>query len=405
MKKNYYLKKECRLCGSFKLRKVLDLGTSALCDEYLSKKVNQKKYPLRLFLCKICGFLQINAIINPKKIYRKYIYKTTSSFGLSKHFESYAEAVHSFAGRINYKFVIDVGSNDGTLLKKFRQRKKKVLGVEPATKTAQKATREGIPTIAKFFNSELSDQITQKYGYADVVTVNNLYANIDNLREFTKGLINLLSPKGLLVIESSYANDMVRNMVFDFIYHEHLSYFSIRPLIHFFKNLGMKLVHLEKSQSKGGSLRYFWAKSSSMLKTDQKTRTLIQKEKPLTEKTFKNFYIKIQRQKKYLHEYLKKNKSRVVIGYGASATSTTLISYFGLNRRLDYLVDENEAKIGKFSPGCHLTVFHPGKLRNEKNPILIILAWRFLKTIFPKIKCKTGTVVVPLPKFTVLKSV
>ena len=404
LKKEYYLKKECRLCGSKKLKKVLDLGPSALCDDYLIKKIKQNKFPLRLFLCKNCSFLQIDAIIVPQAIYRNYIYKTTSSFGLSKHFESYAEAVDKFAGRRNYKFVVDVGSNDGTLLKKFKQKNKRVLGVEPSTKTAQRATREGIPTIGEFFNSDLSDQIVKKYGNADIVTVNNLFANIDNLRDFTRGLIDLLSPEGVLVIESSYAHDMVKNMVFDFIYHEHLSYFSIRPLMRFFQDLGMKLIHLEKSPSKGGSLRYYWAKSSSSLKTDQKTKALIQSEKPLTEKTFKTFHKEIQTQKKNLDNLLNKNKSRVVVGYGASATSTTLISYFGLSRRLDYLVDENDAKIGTFSPGCHLPVYHPGKLRNEKNPVLIILAWRFLKTIYPKIESETATVVVPLPKLAVLRS-
>ena len=404
LKKEYYLKKECRLCGSKKLKKVLDLGRSALCDDYLLRKIKQSKFPLRLFLCKNCGFLQIDAIIVPQAIYRNYIYKTTSSFGLSKHFESYAEAVDRFAGRKNYKFVVDVGSNDGTLLKKFKQKNKRVLGVEPSTKTAQRATREGIPTIGEFFNSDLSNQIVKKYGSADIVTVNNLFANIDNLRDFTCGLIDLLSPEGVLVIESSYAHDMVKNMVFDFIYHEHLSYFSIRPLMRFFQDLGMKLIHLQKSPSKGGSLRYFWAKSSSSIKTDQKTKALIQCEKPLTEKTFKTFYKEIQTQKKNLDKFLNKNKSRVVVGYGASATSTTLISYFGLSRRLDYLVDENEAKIGTFSPGCHLPVYHPGKIRNEKHPVLIILAWRFLKTIYPKIECKTATVVVPLPKLAVLRS-
>ena len=391
------------MCGSKKLKKVLDLGQSALCDDYLLKKIKQNKFPLRLFLCKNCGFLQIDAVIVPQAIYRNYIYKTTSSFGLSKHFESYAKAVHKFAGRRNYKFVVDVGSNDGTLLKKFKQMKKRVLGVEPSTQTARRATREGIPTIGEFFNSSLSDQIVKKYGNADIVTVNNLYANIDNLRDFTTGLIDLLSPEGVLVIESSYAHDMVKNMVFDFIYHEHLSYFSIRPLTRFFKDLGMKLIHLEKSPSKGGSLRYYWAKSSSSLKTNQKTKTLIHREKPLTEKSFKIFYKKVQNQKKKINIFLKKENSRVVVGYGASATSTTLISYFGLSRRLNYLVDENEAKIGTFSPGCHLPVYHPEKVQSEKNPILIILAWRFVKTIYPKIKCKTGTVVVPLPKLTFLR--
>jgi len=166
----------------------------------------------------------------------------------------------------------------------------------------------------------------------------------------------------------------------------------------------MKLIHLEKSPSKGGSLRYYWAKSSSSLKTDQKTGTLIRREKPLTEKTFKTLNKNIQDQKKNLNNFLNKENSRVVVGYGASATSTTLISYFGLSRRLDYLVDENEAKIGTFSPGCHLPVYHPKKIRSEKNPVLVILAWRFLKTIYPKIQYRTGTVVVPLPQLTVLRS-
>ena len=237
-----YIKKECRLCKSDVLNTVLPLADSPLCDAYITEKKVQKYYPLKLSQCGDCGFVQIDCVVDPEIIYRDYIYVTTSSSGLKNHFKSYADDVFGYLKLPSKSLVVDVGSNEGTLLSFFQQKNCNVLGIEPSIKTAKNATEKGIETLPEFFNLDLSKEIVERYGNASLITINNLFANIDDLHNFAQGLESLLADDGVLVIESSYLLDMVNNMVFDFIYHEHLSYFSIIPLVSFFRKLGIKLV-------------------------------------------------------------------------------------------------------------------------------------------------------------------
>ncbi|EMM85433.1 methionine biosynthesis protein MetW-like protein [Leptospira santarosai str. 2000027870] len=398
---NFYLRKDCRLCKSADLIKVLPLAPTALCDAYLKKKKDQEIYPLDLFQCKNCGFVQIECVVDPEIIYRDYIYVTTSSSGLSSHFESYAKDVFENLNLKPNNLVMDIGSNDGTLLSYFKRKNVKVLGVEPSIKTAEEATRRGIETLPEFFNIDLAKKIKEKFGSADLITINNLFANIDDLHSFVEGLEFLLSPQGVVVIESSYLGDMVDNMVFDFIYHEHLSYFSILPLIKFFDSFDMSLIHLQHVGTKGGSFRYYWARKDSLhvVSSDVEKFVRIEKEKNITELYFKNYESKIIEVKTTLIKELEKFKEKKIVGYGASATSTTLIYHFGLEKFLDYLVDDNPGKIDTYSPGLHIPVKNPSVLDLEDNTVLVILAWRYFDLIKSKLKNQKLTLICPLPEF------
>ncbi|WP_078124248.1 class I SAM-dependent methyltransferase [Leptospira alexanderi] len=399
---HFYLRKDCRLCKSKDLVNVLSLTPTALCDAYVKEKKEQDVYSLDLFQCKSCNFVQIECVVDPEIIYRDYIYVTTSSSGLSNHFENYAREVFE---KLNLKadsLVVDIGSNDGTLLSHFKARKAKVLGIEPSIKTAEDATQGGIETLPDFFDPSLAKKIKEKVGQADLITINNLYANIDDLHSFTEGLEFLLSPNGVIVIESSYLGDMVDNMVFDFIYHEHLSYFSILPLMKFFNSFGLRLIHLQHVGTKGGSFRYYWARKSSnhSVSTDVEKFVKIEKEKNMTEIYFKNYADSIDKVKTELIQELEKSKGkRKIIGYGASATSTTLIYHFGLEKYVDYLVDDNPGKIDTYSPGLHIPVKHPDVLNSEGDAVLIVLAWRYFDLIRSKLKNHKLTLICPLPEF------
>ncbi|KGE25983.1 class I SAM-dependent methyltransferase [Leptospira interrogans] len=403
---HFYLRKDCRLCKSKDLIKVLPLTPTALCDAYVKERKEQDVYPLDLFQCKNCGFVQIECVVDPEIIYRDYIYVTTSSSGLSNHFENYAKDVLEKLNLGASSFVVDIGSNDGTLLSYFKARNAKVLGVEPSTKTAEDATNRGIETLPEFFDPNLARKIKEKVGQADLITVNNLYANIDDLHSFTEGLEYLLSPNGVVVIESSYLGDMVDNMVFDFIYHEHLSYFSILPLIKFFDSFGLRLIHLQHVGTKGGSFRYYWARKNSIHSVSEEVSKFIEieKEKNMNESYFKKYADRINKVKAELIQGLEKSKGKKkIIGYGASATSTTLIYHFGLEKYIDYLVDDNPGKIDTYSPGLHIPVKHPDVLNSEGDAVLIVLAWRYFDLIRSKLKNQKLTLICPLPYIQVIK--
>ncbi|QCO33584.1 class I SAM-dependent methyltransferase [Leptospira interrogans] len=403
---HFYLRKDCRLCKSKDLIKVLPLTPTALCDAYVKERKEQDVYPLDLFQCKNCGFVQIECVVDPEIIYRDYIYVTTSSSGLSNHFENYAKDVLEKLNLGAGSFVVDIGSNDGTLLSYFKARNAKVLGVEPSTKTAEDATNRGIETLPEFFDPNLARKIKEKVGQADLITVNNLYANIDDLHSFTEGLEYLLSPNGVVVIESSYLGDMVDNMVFDFIYHEHLSYFSILPLIKFFDSFGLRLIHLQHVGTKGGSFRYYWARKNSIHSVSEEVSKFIEieKEKNMNESYFKKYADRINKVKAELIQELEKSKGKKkIIGYGASATSTTLIYHFGLEKYIDYLVDDNPGKIDTYSPGLHIPVKHPDVLNSEGDAVLIVLAWRYFDLIRSKLKNQKLTLICPLPYIQVIK--
>jgi|SanBayMetagenome_1026888.scaffolds.fasta_scaffold00198_4 SAM-dependent methyltransferase len=404
--KEFYVRNTCRLCGSNELNLVLPLHESSLCDAYIKEKKEQNFYSLDLFLCNNCGFVQINTIIDPEIIYKDYIYVTTSSSGLQNHFKAYADEVCSQLQLIQSNLTVDIGSNDGTLLSFFKDKRHRVLGIEPSLNTAHEATINGIETLPNFFDNTLAEKIINQYGHADLITINNLFANIDNLEEFTKGVERLLAKDGVLVIESSYLIDMIDNMVFDFIYHEHLSYFSILPLVKFFKKFKMRLIRLQEVSTKGGSLRYYWAKENSKWDVDSIVEQLSKREQQanINMKTFEIFQSRIDFAKEQMFSFLQSIGRKKIVGYGASATSTTLISHFQLNQYISYLVDDNPGKIGTYSPGYHIPVYSSTKLQDEIPDVVIILAWRFKDEILKKLPGIASKVIVPLPHFEILKS-
>ncbi|MEO0534987.1 MAG: class I SAM-dependent methyltransferase [Cyanobacteria bacterium P01_A01_bin.123] len=402
---DFYLRDTCRLCGSHDLQLVLPLRDSPLCDAYVKEQKTQSFYPLNLHHCKNCGFVQIDTVVDPEIIYRDYIYVTTSSSGLNKHFDQYAKDVCQQLKLEPSKLVIDIGSNDGTLLRSFKAKGHKVLGVEPSVNTAHEATASGIETLPNFFSPELAAKIVDQYGFADVVTVNNLFANIDDLSEFTSGIEHVLGDGGVLIVESSYLLDMINNMVFDFIYHEHLSYFSILPLSKFFKKFGMHLIHLEKVPTKGGSLRYFWAKENSKWSVTSNVKVLTEREQAadINLKIFRDFQSRIDVVQEQLIGYLDAYSSHLIVGYGASATSTTLISHFQLNKYLTYLVDDNPGKVGTYSPGFHIPVCNSAELQRNTPDTIIILAWRYKDQILKRLpRSLSSAILVPLPNFEIL---
>ena len=345
--------------------------------------------------------MQVGCVVDPEYIYGDYIYVTTSSSGLNAHFEDYARDSVKMLQLEPESLVVDIGSNDGTLLRYFKEYGCQVLGVEPATQIAHAATLVGIQTYASYFNDMLVKRILEDRGSADVITINNTFANVDRLDIFTDSMIDLLSPEGVIIIESSYLGDMVSNMVFDFIYHEHYSYLSILPLEKFFAVRNMKLIGLKHTASKGGSMRYYFARVSSRRPIGAEVANWIERENKSgfnRLNTYRQFEEQINGIKNELIDELRIHNDATIVGYGASATSTTLIYHFGLQDYLNFLVDDNPAKIGTFSPGLHLPVKSRSALYDESVDIVLILAWRYAQQIISSHPEYKGRFIVPLPE-------
>lgn len=408
-----YRRNTCRLCNGSDLELVLGLKPTPLADSYVPVNALadvQQTFPLDLFLCRGCGFSQLLNIVHPENIYLEYIYETTSSLGLADHFRKYAADVLQQTGCAAGSMVVDIGSNDGTLLRAFQQCGMRVLGVDPAHDIARKATESGIETLPAFFNAETARKIKREYGPAKIVTANNLFANIDDLIDMTEGIGQLLAPDGVFIFESFYLVDSIRNMVFDFIYHEHLSYFSVKPLETFFRRMGMELINVERVPTKGGSLRYTAQLAGGPRDTSPSVAQLMAFETDFgidRPETFKAFADRIDSAKNKLLHLLRdlKSQGKTIAGYGASATTTTLIYHFELGDLLEYLLDDNPSKQNLFSPGHHIPVLPSEALYQRKPDYVVMLAWRYAEPIMKKHQAYQdggGHYIIPLPELQVV---
>lgn len=403
----------CRGCEGNDLEKVFSLKPSPIGDAYVSfekRNVKQPNYPIDLYMCKNCGLAQLIDVIDPDILYGEYLYVTSSSAGLSGHFQAYADSIIKRCRLKPGSLVVDLGSNDGTLLRHFHQRGMSVLGVEPAAHIANQATASGIMSIADFFTLDLAKNIVAKHGHAKVICANNVFANIDDLKSWVTAVNELLDGDGMFVFESYYLADLVQNMVFDFIYHEHLSSFSVRPIKALFERVGLELVAVERVATKGGSLRYFVQRPNGLFKKDGSVVEMLALEEKMglyRIETFMAYADKINALKARTKAFLVKAKTegKSIAGFGASITGTTLIYHFEIGEYLDYLVDDNLAKQGRFSPGLHLPVVSSSVLYERNPDYVIILAWRFAKTIISSNKCYLeggGRFIIPVPEFKIV---
>ena len=404
---------DCRACGSRDLELVFALKPSPIGDAYVTAEraaTPQPAYPIDLYMCRECGLAQLLDVIDPDVLYGEYIYVTASSLGLADHFDSYAATVIDRCRLAPGSLVVDIGSNDGTLLRRFQQRGMRVLGVEPAAHIAAQATASGVETVAEFFGPEVAKRMASQHGRARVITANNVFANIDDLSPWVKGIEELLADDGVFVFESYYLADLVHNMVFDFIYHEHLSAFSVKPIQKLFLRAGMQLFAVQRVATKGGSLRYFVQRPGGPLADDGSVAELLALEERMglyRKETFDAFRERVDRLKSQTLDFVSraKKEGKTVAGFGASITGTTLIYDFEIGNYLDYLVDDNPAKQGRFSPGLHLPVLPSAALYEKKPDYVVALAWRYAEPFLRKNEQylkQGGQVIVPVPEFKIV---
>ena len=398
------------MCKGKNLKKVISLKPTPPANAFLTKASLNKKehfFPLEVNFCSDCGQLQLTHVVSPEVLFRDYVYVSSTSPVFVAHFQEYAQDLTTRFKLNKNSLVLDIGSNDGILLRPLKQKGIKVLGVDPAIEIAKKATKEGLTTLPFFLDTKLAKQIVKRYGFADVVTANNAFAHINDLDEIVQSFKILTDQNGVFVIEFPYLIDFIEKNYFDLIYHEHLSYLSIRSLHALFKRFDMEIFDAKKVFSHGGSLRVYVHKKGGNHKISPEVNNLLREETRSgldKVETYKEFAKKIETNKNALSKILKKLKKekKTIIGYGAPAKGNTLLIHFGIGKNiLDYIVDDSPLKQGLFTPGTHIPVFPSSKILETKPDYILILAWNFADSIIKKLsdyQNRGGSFIIPVPK-------
>jgi SAM-dependent methyltransferase len=398
----------CRLCASADVECVFRLEPSPPAEWYLPPEragEADECFPLDLFLCRACGHVQLFDVIDPTRLFANYQYTSASSPGLAAYFRSYAEHVTQKLALPAGALVLDVGSNDGTLLRHFAQHGMRVVGVDPAREIARQATASGVPTLDRFMDAAAAAHIVTQLGPVHLCTANNVFAHNDELGAVAAAIAAVLAPEGTFVFEVSYLLDTVEGLVFDFIYHEHLCYHSVKPMDAFLRHHGMQLFDVERTPSKGGTLRGYAKRLGGPQVVSPRVAEFVAREEAAglyDPATYRAYIRRVNDLRNRVQEQVRAYRARglIVAGYGASATVTTLLHHFRLGDDIAFLVDDNPLRHGTLSPGHRIPVYPPSALYEKKPGAVLILAWRFADQIarrHPDYTAGGGTFLLPAP--------
>jgi C-methyltransferase C-terminal domain/Putative zinc binding domain/Methyltransferase domain len=378
---------------------VQPLANSFIRPDELEKP--EPRYPLELARCTACGHVQLSVTVPPEIMFRNYLYVSGTSDTIPAHFAAYAKDV---AERFVPKggLVVEIGSNDGTLLRAFDRGTVRVLGVEPARNIAAMANAAGIPTLDEFFSEAIASEIAAKHGRAAAIIGNNVVAHIDDLHGLMNGVTNLLDERGVFVAEFPYLVDLLEKTAYDTIYHEHLSYFSVGSVDDLASRHGLRLIDVRRVGVHGGSIRVFIMRDGDR---SPKVTALLALEESAGLRAghpLGAFVQAVRRQREDLKRVLWEiRSSRHLGGYGAPAKGNTMLNYCGIDRSvLDFIVDRSPLKHGLLTPGTHVPVEPPERLLTSNVRDTLLLAWNFADEILRQqeaYRSRGGRFIVPIP--------
>jgi hypothetical protein len=404
----------CRFCHSDLKHSFVDLGMSPLCESYLApEELNQMEpfYPLHVQVCDQCFLVQLEAYVSPEHIFTEYAYFSSYADSWLQHAKAYTDLMVERFGLNEQSNVVELASNDGYLLQYFVEKGIPCLGIEPAANVAKVAIDKGIPTLVEFFGVESAQKLAEQGKQADLLLGNNVLAQVPDLNDFVAGMKILLKPKGVITVEFPHLSCLMAENQFDTIYHEHFSYFSLITSEKIFAAHGLTIFDVEEIPTHGGSLRiYARHQEDNSQPISARLIQLRQREEEagITQmESYANFAEQVKETKRKLLDFLIKAKreGKKVVGYGAPGKGNTLLNYCAIRTDfLDYTVDRNPYKQGKFLPGTHIPIYHPDKIADTKPDYVLILPWNFKDEIIKQmasIRDWGGEFVVPIPEVRV----
>lgn len=413
MTASYTRRSACALCAAAdnELQAVLKLADTPPANEFVRAEDRDKPQdliPLTLLLCGRCGHLQLAEIVDPRRLFQHYVYVSGTSSVFVEHFARLARETATRFALSGNSFVVDVGSNDGTLLKQFQALGvSRVLGVDPAVEIVQAAVAAGVPTREGFFTGALAGELRAAHGPADLVCANNVFAHAEDLAGFASAVKTLLSDEGVFVFEVSYLVDVIENLLFDTIYHEHVAYHALRPLVQFFRRFGLRLFDAERVGTHGGSIRCYVCPQPARHADSDRLAGLLEHEERLGlfgSEVYARFKQRITELGAALRGRVAaiRAQGQHIAGYGAPAKLTTLMYEFGLDGgSIDFIIDDSPWKQGLFTPGTHIPVLPSSALQQRRPDWCVIFAWNFADSIIKKntnFSAAGGRFIVPLPR-------
>ena len=405
---NYKVRDHCRLCNSPDLAQGIELQPTPPANAFLAVEMLEKeeyRYPLRLCVCMSCHHAQLIDIVDPEVLFGDYRYMSGISPVFVKHLSILATELIGSSSK-SAPFVVEIGSNDGTLIDFFKKCGASVLGVEPSERLANYAIENGRPTINTFFGSKCATSIVEKFGLADIVCANNVLAHIDDLQDVFSGVKLLLDDDGIFVFEVAYLVDLVERGLFDTIYHEHLSYHSVTPMQRFVETFGLRLFAAKRINTQGGSIRFYIEHETGTRPIDGSVEELVSLETQLGLdglQPYDELAGRISSAGSALRERIDhyRNNNKRIAGFGAPAKLTTLLHEFRISGdSIAFVAEDNEFKVGLFTPGLHVPIHGPESLYEQDIDIVVVFAWNFAASIIERHRTLTdrGVVfVIPLP--------
>ena len=401
----------CRFCRSELRHTFVDLGMSPLCESYLRREqLNQMEpfYPLHVFVCENCFLVQLEEFVSPDNIFTEYAYFSSYSESWLEHCRRYTEQMLDRFPLNEKSLVVELASNDGYLLQYFVQKKIPVLGIEPAVNVAKAAEEKKVPTLVKFFGKQLAAELASDGKQADLLVGNNVLAQVPDLCDFVAGMKILLKPRGVLTLEFPHLLKLMAENQFDTIYHEHFSYFSLLTAREILGAHGLVLFDVEELPTHGGSLRVFGRHSEDDSKPiSSRVAELSVREEAVGLKRLESYCSFAERVKKTKRQLLgclidAKEAHKSIVGYGAPGKGNTLLNYCGVGTDfIDYTVDRNPFKHGRFTPGTHIPIYAPERIAQTRPDYVLILPWNLKNEIMQQmanIREWGGKFIIPIPE-------
>lgn len=399
----------CRICRSTRLRVYLDLGSTPLANSYLEEQhlsAEEFREDLALQICEDCGLSQLTKVVHPDRMFRNYLYVSSTTETFRNHCADLAKTSIAIAHCQEGDLVLDLASNDGCLLSKFRDLGMRVVGVDPAQNLAAEANKAGIPTLCAYWNTEVAETVVRGFGRPKVIAATNVVAHVDDLHEFVRAVDFSLAPHGIFVIECPYVVEFITKNEFDTAYHEHLSYLGIYPLTVLMRQHGFELFEVEYFKDiHGGTIRVFVTRRGHY-PVSHNVELYLRKEEEFGIKDvrrYQDFGRRVQRNKEDLLALVARIRAedRSIWAYGASAKGNTLMNYFGLGcDQIPVVIDDNPKKWGLYTPGAKMRIAGIGELNGSKVDYLLLLAWNFENEIIRRCQAVRyqGSYIRPVPK-------